>query len=79
MFVLVFYFFSNRPSIGYHADRDDTPDLAPPRFIEVEKGKICLGPPPLPPKECLESPTKDKVSFYVRYLLLKNGDFASSV
>lgn len=41
--------------------KDDQHDMAPPRFIEVQKGKISLGPVPIA-KPAFEA-TKDKVSW----------------
>lgn len=52
-------------------DKDDEPQdvVAPPRFIEVQKGKISLGPP----KQCDPAKEKERVSRLLFLFLM--GDF----
>lgn len=46
--MLIFFIFYFRPTIDLHdeTDKDEPQDgMVPPRFIEVQKGKISLAPP----------------------------------
>lgn len=65
-FTISFSFYSIfhtcRPTLDIQdVAKDDQHDMAPPRFIEVQKGKISLGPVAPVAKPAFEAGTKDKV------------------